>query len=77
MVSMGLHILFAYGMAVNLYTFGFCMETVFHCSNLGPRLNEFSLYVMGKKYMLSLLSDILVLCNCVESSKIASYFELF
>ena len=73
---MDLHILFAYGMAMNLNTFGF-LETVFHCSNLGPRLNEFSFYVMGKKYMLSLLSDIFVLCNCVESSKIASYFELF
>ena len=32
---------------------------------------------MGKKYILSLLSAILVLWNCVKSSKISSYFELF
>ena len=53
------------------------MVTVFICSNLGLRLNDFNFYVMGKKYMLSLLSAILVLCNRVESSKITSYFELF
>ena len=53
------------------------METVLYCSNLGVRLNDFNFDVMGKKYMLSLLSTILVLCNRVESSKIKSYFELF
>ena len=53
------------------------METVLYCSNLGVRLNDFNFYVMGKKYMLSLLSTILVLCNRVESSKITSYLELF
>ena len=58
-------------------TLWFCMETAFRCSNLGPHLNGFNLYVMGKKYMLSLLSVILVLCNRVESSKITSYFEQF
>ena len=34
---------------------------------------DFNLYVMGKNYMLSLLSAILVLCNRVESSKITSF----
>ena len=53
------------------------MTTVVFCSNLGLRLYDFNVYVMGKKYMMYLLCAILVLDNCVESSKIASYFELF
>ena len=31
---------------------------------------DFNSYVMGKEYMLSLLSAILVLCNCVENYKL-------
>ena len=62
---------------VILDTLGFCMETVFYCSNRGLRLNDFNFYVMGKKYMFSLFSAILVLWNRVKSSKITSYFELF
>ena len=73
----GQYVLFAISMAVILYTLCFCMETVLYCFNLGVRLNDFNFYVMGKKYMLSLLSTILVLCNRVESSKITSYLELF
>ena len=53
------------------------MATVFYCSNLGLRLNDFNFYAMGKKYMLSLLSAIFVLYNCVKSSKITSYFGFF
>ena len=53
------------------------MATVFFCSNLGLRLYDFNFYVMGKKYMLSLLCAILVCGNRVKSSKITSYFELF
>ena len=70
-VSMRPVYLFAYSMVVILYTLWFI------CSHLGFRLNDTNFYVMGKKYMLSLLSAILVLCNRVESSKITSYFELF
>ena len=77
MVSMGPVYLFAYSMAIILHTLWFCMETVFYCSNLGLRLNDFNFYVIGKKYVLSLLSAILVLCNRVECSKIISYFDLF
>ena len=44
---------------------------------VGLHLCDFNFYVMGKKYMLSLLPSILVLCTCLESSKITSYFELF
>ena len=60
-------------MAVILDTPGFCMERVLYCSNFGLRFNDFNLYVMGKKYVLSLLSAILVLCNRVESSKITRH----
>ena len=80
MVSIRPVYVFAYSMAVIIYTLWFSMVTVFICSNLGLRLNDFNFYVKGKKYMLYLLSaiqPILVLCNCVESSKITSYFELF
>ena len=72
--ELGQYILFVYSMAVILDAFWFCMETVFYCSNFGLRLNDFHFYVMGKKYMLSLLSAILVLWNRVKSSKITSYF---
>ena len=54
-------ILFAYSMVVIFDTPWFCMETVFYCSNFGLRSNDFNLYVMGKKYVLSFLSVILVL----------------
>ena len=64
-------------MAVILDTLGFCAETVFYCLNSGLRLSDFNFYVMGKKYVLSLLSAILVLCNRVKSSKLTSFFELF
>ena len=71
-----LHISFACGNVVILHTFGICMGTKFDCSNHRSRSNEFNFYVMDKN-ALGLLSDIIVLCgNCVESSKIASYFEL-
>ena len=53
------------------------METVFYRPNFGVRLNDSNTYVMGKKYMLSLLSSIIVLCNRHRSSKITSYFEMF
>ena len=53
------------------------MKTAFYCSNFGLHLNDFNFYVMGKKYVLSSLSAILVLCNRVKSNKITSYFELF
>ena len=46
----------AYSMALILDTTGLCMETVFYCSNFGPRLNDFNFYVMGKKYI-QLLRD--------------------
>ena len=49
------------------------MTTVFICSNLGLRLNDFIIYVMGK----NLLCAIPVLDNRVKSSKITSYLELF
>ena len=52
MVWMGHYILFAYNMAVILDTLGFCMESVFYCSNLGLRLNDFNFYVMGYIYCL-------------------------
>ena len=75
---MGKYILFAYSMAIILVTPGFCMETVFYCSNFGLRFNDFNLYVIGKKYVLSFFSTaILVLCNHVESGKLKNYFELF
>ena len=73
----GQYILLAYSMAVILYRLWFCMETVFYCSNLGLRLNDFNIYLIGKKYMLSLLCTILVSGNRVESSKISCYFEVF
>ena len=76
-VSMWKVCLFAYNMTVILYTLWFSMVTVFICSNHGLCLNNFSFCMMGKKYMLSLLFAILVLCNRVESSKITSYFKLF
>ena len=66
MVSMWPVYLFAYSMAVLLYTHWFSMVTVFICSNLGLRLNDFNFYVMCKKYTLSLLSALLILCNRVE-----------
>ena len=53
------------------------MTTVFFCSNLGLHLYDINFDVMVKKYMLSLLCAMLVLCNHVKSSKITSYFELF
>ena len=54
------------------------METVFYCSYFMLRFNAFNLYVMGKRYVLSLLSPILiVLCNRVKSTKTTSYFKLF
>ena len=34
--------------------------------NFGLRFNDFNFYVMGEKYVLSLLSAILVLCNPVK-----------
>ena len=64
-------------MVVSLDTLEFCIYTVSYCSNFGLHLNDLNIYVMGKKYVLSLLSAILVLCNRVKSSKITSYFELF
>ena len=76
-VSMWPVYLFACTMTEVVYTLWFSMVIVFICSNRGPSLNDFNFYVMGKKYMLSLLSTILVLCNRVESRKITSYFELF
>ena len=36
------------------------MDTVFYCSNFGLRLNDFNFFMMGEKYMLSLLSAIIV-----------------
>ena len=39
-------------MAVIFDTSGFCMETVFYCSNFGLRFNDFNFYIMGKKYVL-------------------------
>ena len=39
------------------------------------RFNDFNLYVMGQKYVLPLLSSILVLCNRVKSSKATSYLS--
>ena len=77
MVSMWPVYLFAYSVVVILYTFWFSMVTVFICLNRGLRLNDLNFYVMGTKYMLSLLSAILVLCNRVERSENTSYFELF
>ena len=77
LVSMRPVYLFAYSMSLILYALWFSMVTVFICSNLGLRLNDFNFYVMDKKYMLSLLSAILVLCNRVQSSKVTSYFKLF
>ena len=63
-------------MAVILDRPGFCMETVFYCSNFGVHFSDINLYVMGKKYVLPLLSAILVLYNRVKSSKITRHFEL-
>ena len=78
----GQYILFTKGMAVILmhlffFFFFFFSETVFYCSNFGLCFNYFNLYGMCKKYVLSLLSAILVLFNHIESSKITSNFELF
>ena len=72
LISMWPIYLFVYRLAVILYTLWFSMVIVFICSNRGLLINDFNFYVMGKKYMLSLLSAILVLCNRVESSKIIS-----
>ena len=53
------------------------MVTMIFWWNLGLRFNDLNFYVMGKKYMLSLLCAFIVLGNRVESSKIVSYLELF
>ena len=50
------------------------METVFYGPNFGLRLNDFSFYVMGKKYMLPLLSAFYVL-KVVKLQTISSYSE--
>ena len=76
-MELGHYILITYSMAVVLDTLRFCTETAFYRSNLGLRLNGFNLYVMGNKYMLSLLPYILVLLNRVENSHITSHFVLF
>ena len=47
---MGPVCLFAYIKAVILNTHPLSIETVFSCSYLGLRLNDFNFYVMGKKY---------------------------
>ena len=73
MVSMGQVYPFAYNMAVILHTLWFCMTTVFYWA-LGLRSNDFNFYMMGKKYTMSFLFAILVLCNSVESSKITKLF---
>ena len=40
--------IFAYSMAVILYTLWFSMVIVFICSNRGLHFNDFNIYVMGK-----------------------------
>ena len=56
----GKYVQFACSMVVILYTLWLSMMTVIFCWNLGCHLNDFNFYVMGKKYMLSLLCAFLV-----------------
>ena len=67
---MGQYILFAYSIAVVLDTLGFYIETVFYCSNFELRLNDFNFFVMGKEYVSSLLSVILVLSIVIKVVKV-------
>ena len=51
---------------------GFCMETVFYCSNFGLHFNDFTF--MGKKYVLSLSQ---VISSCSEGNNLILFDKMF